>query len=213
MIKVYPKIELVAQHIFRDSKGGRQTLNPAETMDNVVKAMGDLDDKKAPQEFDGTDFKAATKIMEQLDAKTILVSKEDRAILNKTLAAGPAGESQANGGDATASKKEIKEAVKTAVDAAADDHAEALEKVNHEHAEELEKVTTDAADDHAEALAKANEDYAQALSKATNDAETAQNDAIAANDAKHETATAELVEAHENVVDGLQEELKKATGK
>ena len=205
MVKVYPKIELITQYIFRDSKGGRQTLAPAETMDDVG---------KTPQEFDGTDFKVAIAIMEQLDAKTVKVSKEDRVILNQTLAAGQAGESQDAEGDAAATKKEIKEAVKTAVDAADEDHAKALEKVNDEHAQALEKATTDAADKETgatNALAEANEGYGQALSKAANDAETAQNDAIAANDAKHEKAAAELAKETVKALDALQKQLDQAT--
>ena len=125
MIKVYPLRKLEAQHIFKGSNGNRFTLHPAESLDDVG---------KTPQEFDGTDFLVATKIMECVKDKTVKVDKGDMVILNATLAAGAPS---ANGGVLGDAKAPTKKAIKTAVDAAVAEAATA--------AEEAQKTAVDAA--------------------------------------------------------------------
>jgi len=184
MIKVYPKIELQVMHIFKNSAGQRLTLQPAETMDDVG---------KTPQEFDGEDPVVAAKIMEQLEAKTVRVSKEDRKVLEKTLAAVP--EDAEDEPESKATKKEVKEAVSKAVEAADAEHEKAVEKLTADHAKALEKLAADAAGNEtgaADALAKANADHAEALQKAADDAEADKNEALA-----------KAAESHKNAVDKL----------
>ena len=138
MIKVYPKYDpkhldrsLITQHIFKDSKGKRHTLNPAEKMEDVG---------KVPQEFDGEDFAVATKIMNQLDAKTVTVSKDDRKILEATLKAGD-GTSGEGETEKKSSKKDIKEAVAGALAEADEAHEAAMSKLQADHDKALAKAS------------------------------------------------------------------------
>ena len=134
MVKVYPKLELQAQHIFKDSAGKRLTLNPAETMDDV---------EKTPQEFDGEDPIVAAKILEQLDAKTVKVSKGDRKILEDAVK--NAGKVSGDKGKAT--QKEIKtavdEAVMEATAVANNAHKEAMDVLKAEHEKAMGALTTE----------------------------------------------------------------------
>ncbi len=136
MVKVYPKLELQAQHNFKDSAGERQVLHPAETMADV---------EKTPQKFNGEDPIVAAKILEQLDAKTVKVNKEDRKILEATVKNAPKAE-DSDGGKAPA-KKEIKTAVAEAVIEANaksnNEHKEAMDALEAEHKEALDKLTAE----------------------------------------------------------------------
>ena len=105
MIKVYPKFELQTKYIFKDSNGQRQTLHPAETMADV---------EKTPQEFDGEDPRVAAKILEQLEAKTVKVSKDDIKILEATVKNVAKGAKDSDSKGKAPAKNEITEAVETA---------------------------------------------------------------------------------------------------
>ena len=127
MIEVFPKYieddlqhSLTTQFIFKDSKGDRQVLNPAESLDSVG---------KVPQNFDGEDYAVAVEIMGHLKDKTVTVSPGDKAILAATL---KSGLSIAKGSDKEpdkkATKKEIKIAVADALAEAEASHKAAGEK-------------------------------------------------------------------------------------
>ncbi len=179
MIKVYPLYNpknldrsLTTQYIFKDSKGKRQTLNPAESMDDAG---------KTPQLFDGEDFAVATEITKHLQDKTVKVSGDDMKILKATLAAGADGADDSKP-DAKATKAEVKTAVKDALaesneahkqamgeasDAAADATTEAVTKAveaaNAESAKANEDAATKTAEDHEQAMASAEEAHQEEL--------------------------------------------------
>ena len=125
MIEVFPKYieddsqhSLTTQFIFKDSKGHRQVLNPAESLDSVG---------KVPQNFDGEDYAVAVEIMGHLKDKTITVSPGDKAILVATLKSGPpVVEGSDKEPDKKATKKEVKTAVADALAGAEESHKVAM---------------------------------------------------------------------------------------
>lgn len=76
MINVFPQSGLVKAYIFRDSKGERLMLSPAET-------LADID--TTPQEFDETDSLVAENLLAHIKAKEIKVEKKDRDLLAATM--------------------------------------------------------------------------------------------------------------------------------
>ncbi len=75
MINVVPTPALTVNYIFPNSKGERQSLHPAESLES-----------KDPQVFDESDPVVAKKILGQIKAKTVKVDKADKALLNATIA-------------------------------------------------------------------------------------------------------------------------------
>ena len=185
MVKVYPKIELQAQHIFKDSKGQRHTLNPAAS-------MADVD--KTPQEFDGTDRKVAAKIMEQLKAKTVKVTPADKAILESTLAAAPEAASAAEP-EKGASQEDIETAKKEAAMEATSVANNANEKVVSTLKEKHKTALGDLKEKHKTALGDLKEKHKTALDGLRVDYQKAQKD----------------LDANKTEIDGLKADLEEAT--
>lgn len=221
MIKVYPLRKLEAQHIFHGSNGNRYTLSPAESVDDVGKTA---------QEFDGTDFLVATKIMACVKDKTVRVEKSDMAILKATLDAGaslPAGE--APDGAKAPTNKEIEAAVKEAVDDLTAAHEEVLGEAADAAKKAHETAMGDAADSHSDDLKTAAEAAEKATSEAVDSAVTkalteaaetaakAQEKSLsdAADDfrSNHLAAIKTLDKAHERAIADIQKDLKKALKK
>lgn len=74
MVSVTPNIKLVPCYIFKDSKGNRQTLRPAESLES-----------NEPQLFDGSDALVAEEILARIEEETVEVSRADKKILLDTM--------------------------------------------------------------------------------------------------------------------------------
>ena len=217
MIKVFPKYDpdnldrsLTAQFIFKDSKGDRQTLNPAESMESLGKVA---------QDFDGEDYAVAFEIMKHVKAKTVTVSAGDKAILVATIKAGPADGSGEKPVKAT--KTEIREAVAEtneaheiamgkAADEAADAQTEAVKTAVAEAGKAHEQALGEAADAATDAQSEA---VKEAVAEAGEEYLTAIDEVATQATADKEKALAEADEAHGKEIETLNAEHEQALAK
>jgi len=167
MIKVFPEFNpkkldrsLTTQFIFKDSKGNRQVLSPAES----IEAVG-----RDSQKFDGDDYAVAVEITRHLDDKTIKVSAGDKAILAATLKRGPAGAEDPGEPEKKASKKEIKEALAAADEkytaAMAEGIGKAVDAANAKHQKAVDEAATQAQAEKEQALAEADKAHEEEMAK------------------------------------------------
>ena len=197
MIKVYPLYNpknldrsLTTQYIFKDSKGKRQTLNPAESMDDAG---------KTPQLFDGGDFAVATEIMKHLQDKTVKVSAEDMKILKATLAAGPPAAAGSKP-DTKATKAEVKTAVADALAESDEAHKTAMSEASDAAAEAQAKAVNQAIDG---ANAESAQTHSTAMAEASDAASGAKDDAV-------QEALATATDDHDKAMSKLQADHDKA---
>ncbi len=131
-MKAYPTIKLTTQYIFKDSKGRRFVLCPAET-------MADVD--KTAQEFNGEDPAVAAEIMRHVQLKEVKVDPRDKALLKETIKqaeaeAAAAGEQP----EGKSSKKDIKAAVTDALAGADEKHEAGMKALQADHEKALKKA-------------------------------------------------------------------------
>jgi len=151
-MNVYPTLDLQTAYIFKDSKGNRLMLSPAEKMDDIGKVA---------QEFDGEDPLVAALLLREVGAKTIKVSGDAKKLLKATVkqAVDDAVTEDGKNGAAPApakapSKAALDKTVKSALAAQQQEHDTAMQSALDNAAAEAQAAQDKAVQ---EALAEAGE--------------------------------------------------------